>query len=157
MKIMFLLVGKKDSGWVKEAFTTYLDRLKHYAGVELRELPAFKAGSKTTFDQQKEEEGRMILQTLQTGDRLVLLDEKGKMFTSAEFSGWIARHQMNSVKRCVFVVGGPFGFSEEVYNKADEKISLSAMTFSHQMIRPLLAEQVYRAFTILKGEKYHHH
>lgn len=156
MKIKILLIGKTEESWVREGTETYLKRLRHYLPVEWVELPALKQAGKLTEAQQKKAEGELLLKQLVPGDRLLLLDERGKEFTSERFSEWMQQQMNSGIKQIVFVVGGPFGFSDEVYARADGKIALSQMTFSHQMIRPFLAEQVYRAFSILRGEPYHH-
>lgn len=156
MKITLLQIGKTDEAWIKEASGIYAARLKHYTSFEAIELPALKLAGKITEEQQKEEEGKLILKRLQPSDRLILLDERGKEFTSEKFAGWISKQQTGGVKQLVFLIGGPFGFSPELYARADERISLSQMTFSHQMVRVFFTEQLYRGFTILRGEKYHH-
>jgi 23S rRNA (pseudouridine1915-N3)-methyltransferase len=156
MKILFLLTGKTEDGWIKAGFEEYLKRLRHYSTLEIIEIPALKQSGKVSVAEQKIAEGELQLSKIQTSDRLVLLDEKGKEFSSQGFAKWMEKQLGAGHKRVVFLVGGPFGFSDTVYARANEKISLSQMTFSHQMIRPILAEQVYRAFTILRGEKYHH-
>jgi 23S rRNA (pseudouridine1915-N3)-methyltransferase len=156
MKITFLLTGKTEESWIKAGFEQYTGRLKHYCQLEIIELPALRQSGNLSAAEQNKAEGELQLAKINASDRLILLDEKGKEFTSAGFSGWIDKQQLAGHKRMVFLIGGPFGFSEKVYERANEKISFSQMTFSHQMIRVILAEQLYRAYTILRGEKYHH-
>ncbi|GAB4132207.1 MAG: 23S rRNA (pseudouridine(1915)-N(3))-methyltransferase RlmH [Bacteroidia bacterium] len=156
MKIVFLFTGKTEEKWVQEGLTVFTERLKHYCTVEEEIIPAPKNAGKMQPEELKKQEGQQQLSKLQPGDRLVLLDEKGKTMNSEGLAQWIQKQQMGGYKRLVLLIGGPFGFSEEVYKRADEKLALSEMTFTHQMVRVILAEQVYRAFTILKGEKYHH-
>jgi 23S rRNA (pseudouridine1915-N3)-methyltransferase len=156
MKIKLIAIGKTDEKYLEEGIEKYLKRLKHYNPFELIVIPDIKQGGKFTADKLKEEEGKLIMQKVQEGDQLVLLDEKGKNFTSAEFAIFLQK-KMNTVNtNLIFVIGGPFGFSPAVYQRANEQISLSRMTFSHQMVRLFFTEQLYRGFTILRGEKYHH-
>jgi 23S rRNA (pseudouridine1915-N3)-methyltransferase len=133
-----------------------MSRLKNYVTFDVQTIHVPKNVRQRNHEEQKTAEGRMILEALQPGDTLILLDERGDEFSSQEFAKFISRKQNASTKRLVFVIGGPFGFDREVYAQATSKLSLSRMTFSHQMIRLFFAEQLYRAFTILKGEKYHH-
>lgn len=155
MKIRLLTLGKTSDSWAKDGIGVFEKRLKHYCTFEIAELvvPGLKG---LNTEQQKIAEGKFLLGKLQTTDRLVLLDENGGTYTSEKFAEWINKQQNSGVKSLVFVVGGPFGFSEDVYKAASGKISLSSMTFTHQMVRLFFTEQLYRAFTILKGEKYHH-
>ncbi|HTF04680.1 MAG TPA: 23S rRNA (pseudouridine(1915)-N(3))-methyltransferase RlmH [Bacteroidia bacterium] len=155
MKIRLLTVGKTSDSWAKEGISVFEKRLKHYCTFEMVELvvPGLTGRNE---QQQKSAEGAYLLGKLQPGEKLVLLDEQGTAFTSEKFAGWMQQQMSSGVKSVVFVVGGPFGFSDEVYKAAAAKISLSSMTFTHQMVRLFFTEQVYRAFTILKGEKYHH-
>ncbi len=155
MKITLLTVGKTDIGWVKEGLDTYLSRLKHYAPVSLQEIPELKNASSLTQAQIKEKEGNLILSCIKPSDNLVLLDEGGETFRSVDFAREIERLSACG-KNIVFAVGGAYGFSEAVYRRCNGKVSLSRMTFSHQMVRVIFAEQLYRAFTIIKGEPYHH-
>ena len=134
----------------------YLNRLKHYISIERIEIADIKNSKNLSIDQLKELEGKEILSKLSSGDQLILLDENGKLFSSIEFSEFLQKKFNQGGKSIVFVVGGAFGFSSDVYNKAISKISLSKMTFSHQMIRMIFFEQIYRSMTILKGEPYHH-
>jgi 23S rRNA (pseudouridine1915-N3)-methyltransferase len=156
MKIVLFVVGKTDASCWDEAFKVYQERLKHYIPFEMEVIPNVKNAKNMTETQQKDREGIAILKTLQPEDRCVLLDERGKEFTSIQFAGWLAKKMHSVPKRLVFVTGGPYGFSEEVYQTVTEKISVSKMTFSHQMIRPVFVEQLYRAMTILRNEPYHH-
>lgn len=156
MKIKCLFIAKTDDSWIREGTAVYLKRLKHYATVEWVEIPALKQAGKLTEPLQKKQEGELLLKQLAPGDKLILLDERGKTYSSEAFSGFIQQNMNSGIKQLVFVTGGPFGFSEEVYQRANGLLSLSAMTFSHQMIRVVFAEQLYRAFTIIKGEPYHH-
>lgn len=156
MKITLLVIGKTDKAYFAEAIKEYADRLQHYIPFELVVIPDLKNVKNIAEQQQKEKEGELILKNIQLGDELVLLDEKGKEFTSVKFSDYIARKMQTVPKRLVFVIGGPYGFSEEVYKKAKESVTLSRMTFSHQMVRLVFVEQLYRAMTILRGEPYHH-
>ena len=149
MKIGLIVIGKTDAGYFVEAINEYKNRLTHYIPFEMEVIPDIK-------NVKKEKEGELILKALQPGDYLVLLDEKGKEFTSMQFSTYLEKKMHTVPKRLVFVVGGPYGFSEAVYKAASEKISLSKMTFSHQMIRLIFIEQIYRAMTILNNEPYHH-
>lgn len=156
MKIALIVIGKTDAGYFVEAINEYKNRLVYYIPFEMEVIPDIKNVKNLSESQQKEKEGDLILKALQPGDYLVLLDEKGKEFTSVQFSTYIERKTHTVPKRLVFVVGGPYGFSDAVYKAAAEKISLSKMTFSHQMIRLIFIEQLYRAMTILNNEPYHH-
>jgi len=156
MRISLLVIGKTDMGYFKEAIDEYKNRLAHYISFELQVLPDIKNVKNLSVSQQKEKEGELILKSIQPGDYLVLLDERGKEFTSLQFASYIEKKTHTVSKRLVFLIGGPYGFSDAVYEKASEKISLSKMTFSHQMIRLVFAEQLYRAMTILNNEPYHH-
>jgi len=156
VKVLFLVIGKTDERYLDEGLKKYFERLKHYVGVEMKIIPDLKNRKVLTEEAQKEAEGNLILSALQAGDSLILLDENGKQFGSRAFAAFLEKQMIQSAKRLVFVVGGPFGFSGSVYGRADKKISLSPMTFSHQLIRLLFAEQLYRAFTIIRGEAYHH-
>jgi len=156
MTIKLLAIGKTDSAALKSLIVAYENRLKHYIKFELEIIPDIKNSKNLSEKQQKEKEGEQILKKLNTAEVLVLLDEKGKQFSSVLFSEYLQKKMNSGIKQLVFVIGGPYGFSEEVYQKAQGKISLSAMTFSHQMVRLFFVEQLYRAFTILKNEPYHH-
>jgi 23S rRNA (pseudouridine1915-N3)-methyltransferase len=156
MTIKLLAIGKTDSTHLQELITEYEQRLKHYIKFELDIIPDIKNVKNLSEVQQKEKEGEAILKRLQPTDVLVLLDEHGKQHTSIEFSNYLQKKMNAGIKRMVIVIGGPYGFSEEIYQKARGKLSLSKMTFSHQMVRLFIVEQIYRAFTILKNEPYHH-
>lgn len=156
MKILFLVIGKTDESYLDTGILKYIKRLEHYVPFEMKVIPDIKNRKTLTEEQQKKAEGDLILSNINIGDDLILLDEHGKTFSSVSFSQWIEKQMNAGSKRIIFVVGGPYGFSKEVYDKAKFKISLSEMTFSHQMIRLIFVEQLYRAFTIIKGEPYHH-
>lgn len=156
MKISLLVIGKTDAKYFIDSIAEYENRLKHYIPFDIQIIPDLKNTKNLTVEQQKEKEGELILKGIQTGDYLVLLDEKGKEYTSMQFASYLEKKTHTVSKRLIFVVGGPYGFSDAVYDKASEKISLSKMTFSHQMIRLIFVEQIYRAMTILNDEPYHH-
>lgn len=156
MKALLLVVGKTTDPHFIASIEEYVRRVQHYLAFELKVVPELKNTKSLSAEQQKEREADMILKTLLPGDCIVLLDEHGKEFRSVEFAQWMERKMVNVAQRLVFVVGGPYGFSPRIYEKANEKISLSRMTFSHQMIRLIFVEQVYRAMTILNNEPYHH-
>lgn len=156
MKIKLLAIGKTDDKNLMQLINTYEKRLKHYVKFELDIIPDIKNAKNLSEAQQKEKEGNLILAKLQPTDELILLDDKGKHFTSIEFSQYLQKKMNSGIKQLVFVIGGPYGFSEAVYNKAKGKVSFSKMTFSHQMIRLFVVEQIYRGFTILRNEPYHH-
>lgn len=156
MKITLLTVGKTDRDWVKQGLDLYMSRLKHYIQFTLAEIPELKNVSSLSESQIKVKEGELIMKQLRPSDDVILLDEKGKQYTSMEFSKLIQDKMTYSGRDIVFVIGGAYGFSQEVYDRAASKISLSKMTFSHQMVRTIFVEQIYRAFTIMKGEPYHH-
>ena len=156
MKISLIVIGKTDASYFVDAINEYKNRLVHYIPFEMEIIPDIKNVKNLREEQQKEKEGELILKMLQPGDYLGLLDEHGKSFTSMEFATYLERKMHVVSKRLVFVIGGPYGFSEAVYKAASEKISLSKMTFSHQMIRLIFVEQIYRAMTILNNEPYHH-
>lgn len=156
MKIKLLAIGKTDNKELLQLIQVYQNRLKHYIKFELEIIPDIKKVKNLSENQQKIKEGELILKRLQSADELILLDEKGKEFRSIEFSKYLQKKMNSGIKQLVFVIGGPYGFSEEVYKKSKGKISLSKMTFSHQMVRLFIVEQVYRAFTIIKNEPYHH-
>ncbi len=155
MKTELILVGKTNDKHFQTGIDDYCQRIGHYMPFSITVIPELKNTKSLSFQQQKEREGELILAKLQSSDHVVLLDEHGKDFRSVEFARWIEQKNA-SVRRLVFVIGGPYGFSETVYSRANEKISLSKMTFSHQMVRLVFVEQIYRACTIIKGEPYHH-
>ncbi len=156
MKITLLVIGKTDAAYLTEGIGEYLKRLNHYIPFELEVIPDIRNKKNMTPELQKIQEGELILAKLQPGRELHLFDENGSTFSSREFSKFIERKMLAGIKELVFVIGGPYGFPEKVYKNAASKISLSKMTFSHQMARLVCVEQFYRAFTILKGEPYHH-
>lgn len=156
MKILLLVIGKTDENYLTEGIHKYCKRLRHYIGFDFEEIPDLKNRKSLSESQQKKQEGILIISKLKAGDKLILLDDKGKNFSSLGFSEHLQQQMNSGIKRLVFVVGGPYGFDESVYAKAQAKLSLSKMTFSHQMIRLFFVEQVYRALTILKNEPYHH-
>ena len=156
MKAVLLVVGKTVNKQFVDLIDDYVGRLKHYIGFELQVIPDLKNTKSLSEEQQKTMEGEQILKTIMPGDVLVLLDEHGKEFRSIEFSKWMENKMQTVNKRLIFVIGGPYGFSDAVYAAAREKLSISKMTFSHQMIRLIFVEQLYRAMTIIKGEPYHH-
>lgn len=155
MKIELILVGKTNDKHFLAGIDDYCQRIGHYMPFSITVIPELKNTKSLSEQQQKEREGELILQKIMGADHVVLLDEHGKEFRSVEFARWMEQRQA-SVRRMAFVVGGPYGFSDAVYAKANEKVSLSKMTFSHQMIRLIFTEQVYRACTIIRGEPYHH-
>jgi 23S rRNA (pseudouridine1915-N3)-methyltransferase len=156
MKISLLTVGKTDSGWVREGLETYASRLRRYVPFSVIEIPDLKNAASLSKEQVKEKEGESILGNIGPRDSVILLDERGKEYTSIEFAKEIERMMVSGGKNIVFVTGGAFGFSDAVYARCDGKVSLSKMTFTHQMVRAVFTEQLYRAFTIIKGEPYHH-
>ena len=155
MKLCLITVGKTVVPWVKEGLDEYASRLKHYISFEIKEIPELKGTSALSESQIKEKEGALILRAAGTSE-IILLDEHGKQFRSIEFAEELRRKLAHASKDISFVIGGAYGFSPEVYAAANGKISLSPMTFNHQMVRTVFAEQLYRAFTIIKGEPYHH-
>jgi 23S rRNA (pseudouridine1915-N3)-methyltransferase len=156
MLIKLLAVGKTDHNAILDLVEEYSSRLGHYIRFELEIIPDLKNTKSLSEAIQKEKEGELILKKLQVSDELILLDERGKTYSSLEFSEFLQKKMNSGLRQLVFVIGGPYGFSEAVYSRANGKISLSKMTFSHQMIRPFFIEQLYRSFTILRNEPYHH-
>jgi 23S rRNA (pseudouridine1915-N3)-methyltransferase len=156
MNIKLLAIGKTDNKALQQLMDDYMKRLSFYIKFDLEIIPDIKNAKNLSEAQQKEKEGELILSKLSPTDQLILLDENGKSFSSVGFSEELQKKMNSGIKTLVFAIGGPYGFSDAVYNKAQGKISLSAMTFSHQMVRLFFIEQVYRAFTILRGEPYHH-
>lgn len=156
MKIALLTVGKTDVNWVKQGLELYMARLKHYIPFSINEIPELKNVSALSKEQIKAKEGELILKNIRATDDVILLDEHGKEYSSTEFASLLQNKINYEGKDIIFVIGGAYGFSELVYKRANSKISLSRMTFSHQMVRAIFAEQIYRAFTIMKGEPYHH-
>ena len=155
MKVKLIVVGKTNVNYLKDGETEYDQRIKHYVNFEQLIISDVKNAKNLSTAQLKNKEGLQILSKINTSDYVVLLDEKGKQFSSNEFSNFLINKNLSNTKYLVFVVGGAFGFSDEVYQRADYKFSLSKMTFTHQMIRVIFKEQLYRALTIIKGEKYH--
>ena len=156
MKVTLLVVGKTTDKHIIALVDEYLSRLKHYLPTDIEVIPELRQTKALSESQQKEAEASLILSRIQPGDRVVLLDEHGVERRSIEFASWMQKKMFSGTKRLLCIVGGPYGFAPAVYDRADEKISLSQMTLSHQMIRLLFVEQVYRAMTILNGEPYHH-
>ncbi|MDE7180726.1 MAG: 23S rRNA (pseudouridine(1915)-N(3))-methyltransferase RlmH [Muribaculaceae bacterium] len=156
MDILLMTVGKTRIDFVTRGIAEYEKRLTRYVPFSRLELPDIKTGKNVTPDVQKTQEGNMILEKISPSDFVVLLDEKGREYTSLEFASWLEKLMVAGRKRTVFVVGGPYGFSKEVYARADAKLSLSKMTFNHEMVRMFFIEQIYRGMTILRGEPYHH-
>jgi 23S rRNA (pseudouridine1915-N3)-methyltransferase len=155
MKILLMAVGKTDSEYIAAGFREYEQRLKKYISFEFKVIPDIRHRGRLPVQEQKEREGAAILKMLPAGD-LILLDEKGTTYTSAGFSEFLNQKMISGQKQLIFIIGGPYGFSEEVLRRAKGMVSLSAMTYSHQLVRLVFVEQLYRAFTILKGEPYHH-
>lgn len=156
MKIKLIYIGKTSKKFLIEGENEYKSRLKHYCNLEIVEIQDIKNQKSLSFEEIKKAEGEKFLAVISKEDQVFLLDDKGKEFTSIGLSEFLNKHQIYSTSTLVFLIGGAFGFSNSVYERANGKISLSKLTFSHQMIRMLFLEQIYRAFTILKGEKYHH-
>ena len=156
MQIELIVVGKTDSKEVAALVEMYAKRINHYCKFAITILPDLRNTKSLSARQQNKSEGERILALLTESDYVVLLDERGKEFRSMEFAEWVEKRMTSGLKRLVFVIGGPYGFSEEVYARANGQISLSRMTFSHQIVRAIFAEQIYRAFTILNNEPYHH-
>jgi len=156
MKITLLVVGKTEDKYLIEGIEKYLNRLKHYIGFNIMVIPDLKNTKNLTEAQQKAKEAELILKQISNLDTVILMDEKGKKYSSVQFSDYLNKQMIGSVQQLTFVIGGPYGFDESVYKRANGSISLSDMTFSHQMVRLFFVEQLYRAFSILKGEPYHH-
>lgn len=155
MKTLLLLVGKTQDKHFIAGINDYAERIGHYMPFEIKVIPELRNTKSLTEQQQKTQEGDLLLRQLQPSDTVVLLDEHGTEHRSVEFAAWLQKKQ-NTARRLVFIIGGPYGFSEAVYKRANEMVSLSRMTFSHQMVRLVFTEQIYRACTIIKGEPYHH-
>lgn len=156
MKIVVFAIGSVKTDYIAKGIDVYKSRLSHYIDFDMIDIPDIKNAKSLTHDRQKELEGDLILKALVPGDVMLLMDERGREYTSRELSVMLSKRMLSGIKRLVLVVGGPYGFSEAVYNRADGKISLSKLTFPHELARMILVEQLYRAFTILKGEPYHH-
>ena len=156
MKIQLIVIGKTTQDFVERGLSEFIARIKHYLPFEMMVIPDLKNAKNLSFEQIKEKEGELLLKIITPGDFVVLLDERGKTFSSLQFASYIEKKTHTVGKNLVFVIGGPYGFSQKVYATAQEKISLSSMTFSHQLIRLIFVEQLYRAMTILGNEPYHH-
>ena len=156
MKIELAVIGKTSIGYLKQGIDEYIKRLKHYVPFEIKYIDDIKNTKNISEDQQKRTEGAKILSLLDKSDFVVLLDEHGKEYTSMQYSSYIQKRMLSGVKNVGFVIGGPYGFSQEVYDRANDKISFSKMTFNHEMIRLIFTEQLYRAYTIINHEPYHH-
>lgn len=156
MKITLLVVGKTEDKYLIEGIEKYLNRLKHYIGFNLIVIPDIRNTKNLSEAQQKAKEAELILKQISNPDTVILMDEKGKKYTSVAFSNYLNKQMIGSVQHLVFIIGGPYGFDESIYKRANGSMSLSDMTFSHQMVRLFFVEQLYRAFSILKGEPYHH-
>lgn len=156
MKLQFVVIGKTLDKHLDALIQEYAGRVKHYLPFEMEVIPELKNTKSLSFEQQKQREAELLQKTFREGDYVVLLDENGREFTSVEFANYLQQKQSVAARRLVFVVGGPYGFAPEIYALAKEKISLSRMTFSHQMVRLFFVEQLYRGLTILHGEPYHH-
>ena len=156
IKVKFLLVGKTTDKYLLTGIDDYNKRLNRYCNYEYQELLGFKLGKSATQDEIKRKEEGIIIRKLEKSDYLVLLDERGIEYTSTKFGDFLKKHQMIGTKRLVFLIGGAYGFSEAIYKRANSRLALSQMTFTHQMVRLIFTEQLYRGFTITKGEKYHH-
>ncbi|MFD2597473.1 23S rRNA (pseudouridine(1915)-N(3))-methyltransferase RlmH [Sphingobacterium corticis] len=156
MKVTLICVGKTDEKYIEEGIAKYVKRLVHYIKFNIIVIPDIKNSKNLSQDQQKEKEGELILKHVENPDWLMLLDEKGKQYTSVEFSKLLDKNMVSNIQHLVLVVGGPYGFSDAVYQRSNGLLSLSKMTFSHQMIRLFFVEQLYRAFSIMRGEPYHH-
>lgn len=156
MNVELIVVGKTDSAEVSRLVEQYVSRIAHYTRFDITTIPDVKNTRSMSEAQQKKAEGEAILKLIQTSDYVTLMDERGVQPTSEEFASWLQKRMASGCKRVVFIIGGPYGFSEEVYARADGKIALSRMTFSHQIVRAIFAEQLYRAFSIINNEPYHH-
>ncbi len=156
MNIELIVVGKTDSKHVEELVANYSKRINFYCKFSITTLPDVKNTKNLTVSQQRTAEGEALMRQLTDSDYVVLLDERGEEYRSMEFAQWLQKRMNSGVRRLVIIIGGPYGFSEAVYARSNSKVSLSKMTFSHQIVRAIFAEQIYRAFTILKNEPYHH-
>ena len=156
MTIKLLAIGKTDDKELRSLIASYEKRLNHYIRFELEVIPSLKNTKNLSEGKQKQQEGQALLQKLQPGDTLVLFDERGRQFTSVAFSAYLQKHMNSGLKQLVLAIGGPYGFSQDVYDAAAGQLGLSKMTFSHQMVRLFIVEQLYRACTILRNEPYHH-
>jgi 23S rRNA (pseudouridine1915-N3)-methyltransferase len=156
MNITLIQVGKTDAEYLREGVEVYFKRINHYTKFDLVTIPDVRSTRKLSAGQQAIEEGKLILAQFSPSDCVVLLDEAGRAGSSADFAAWLQKRMNSGIKRLCLVIGGPYGFSKELYARANDRVSLSRMTFSHQLVRLIFAEQLYRAFTILNNEPYHH-
>lgn len=156
MNIKLIAIGKTDDKKLIALIDDYVKRLRYYVKFDFEVIPDLKKSKHLSKEQQREKEGQLILGKIQTSDVLILLDENGKQLTSESFASYLQKHMNSGIKTLIFVIGGPYGFSTDVYNRANGQLSLSKMTFSHQMVRLFFVEQTYRGFTILRNEPYHH-
>lgn len=156
MKTLLICIGKTNERYWQDAIEEYMKRLRKYSPFELIEIPDIRNTKSMTEQQIKQAEGENILRTLNSDDYVTLLDDKGQQHTSLQFAEWYQQRMSSGIKRLVFIVGGPYGFSQDIYKRANSKLSLSRLTFSHQLVRPIFLEQLYRAQTILHNEPYHH-
>ncbi len=156
MKITLLVIGKNKENYITEGITDYVKRMNKYIPFHFKEIPGVKSTKKYSVEEIKQREGESVLKYLPTNASLVLLDERGNSMHSEEFAGWLNQQMIQSTQHLIFLVGGAYGFSSQIYERADKKLSVSPMTFSHQLIRLMFMEQIYRAFTIIHGEPYHH-
>ncbi len=156
MKITLLVVGKTDSDYIKDGISDYVGRIGHYIPFEMKVIPDLKKVKNLSEQVQKEKEGKLLLDHVRQDDYLILLDERGTEFSSLMFASFMEKKMIAGLRNVVFIIGGPYGFSVSVYDRANLRVSLSKMTFSHQMVRLIFTEQLYRAMTIIKGEPYHH-
>ncbi len=156
MRISLICIGKTDDKYIEQGIEIYTKRLKHYCNFQIIAIPDIKNAKNLTEAQQKEKEAQLILKNISNQDYVMLLDERGKEYTSLAFSAFLEKQMVGSVAHIVLVIGGPYGFDQQVYDRANAKLSLSRMTFSHQMVRLFFVEQLYRAHTIMRGEPYHH-
>jgi 23S rRNA (pseudouridine1915-N3)-methyltransferase len=156
VKTLLLTIGETDQKYIKEGIADYVKRLSFYIPFESKVIPDLKNRSSLSLENQKEKEGQLILSNVASGDFLVLLDERGSELSSIEFSKWMEKKMVAGMRQLIFVIGGPYGFSKSVYERANGLVSLSKLTFSHQMVRLIFVEQLYRAMTIIKNEPYHH-
>ena len=156
MKILLIVIGKTDSKWLEEGISLYAERIKHFTQFGIQVIPDQRNTRNMDAAVQKEREGESVLRLLQPGDDVCILDDKGTEMTSMQMASWLEKRMSRSSRRLVFIIGGPYGFSPAIYDRVPERISLSRMTFSHQMVRLIFVEQLYRAFAILNNLPYHH-
>lgn len=156
MNIELIVIGKTDSEAVSSLTGEYMRRINHYVKFTMTALPDIKNAKNISHESQKRQEGEILLKNISDGDYVVLLDEKGAQYRSVEFADWLQKRLNSSLKKLIFIIGGPYGFSDAVYKRADASLSLSKMTFSHQLVRTIFCEQLYRGFAILRNEPYHH-